>query len=364
MNAFLSKVQSRITATWKPVGITLGAAAIGVTAMTGAAIAQDQPGYYVGVGIGYNDVSTGDVDGGTTFATTAEFDDALPGVGTVSLGYDYEGPLRGEVEISMRDNEVDQVANINVNGDIKAQALMVNAFYDFHDILPVVTPYLGVGVGMARLNVDQVSAVNTSISDDVDRVLAGQMMAGAAVEVMKDIDLTAQYTYFLTEDGDFDNVLGQEYELEYVAHSLMLGLRFNFPEPKPAPEPVAAEPAPEPEPAPAPEPEIVRNFIVFFDWDSAVVTPEAMDVLRQAVDYADTGNVSRIVLTGHADTSGTTTYNMGLSQRRADAVSTEVSGLGYGGSITTQARGEADPLVATGDGVREPQNRRVEIVLQ
>ncbi len=74
------------------------------------------------------------------------------------------------------------------------------------------------------------------------------------------------------------------------------------------------------------------------------------------------GNV-RIVTTGHTDLSGSAAYNQGLSQRRADAVRAEQVRLGLTGyDIQTVARGESDPLVATPDGVREPQNRRVQIV--
>ncbi|WP_139323556.1 OmpA family protein, partial [Roseomonas sp. TAS13] len=63
--------------------------------------------------------------------------------------------------------------------------------------------------------------------------------------------------------------------------------------------------------------------------------------------------------------SGTPQYNMGLSRRRADAVAAELVRQGIQRSeITVEAFGESRPLVPTADGVREPQNRRVEIVLR
>ena len=68
------------------------------------------------------------------------------------------------------------------------------------------------------------------------------------------------------------------------------------------------------------------------------------------------------MLAGHADRSGSASYNVGLSQRRADAVRAYLAGRGVpDGSISTSAFGEERPLVQTEDGVREPQNRRVEI---
>jgi outer membrane protein OmpA-like peptidoglycan-associated protein len=71
---------------------------------------------------------------------------------------------------------------------------------------------------------------------------------------------------------------------------------------------------------------------------------------------------TRVIATGYTDTSGSADYNMGLSLRRAEAVKDVLVGEGIPAqNITTIGRGEADPLVPTGDGVREPQNRRVQI---
>jgi OOP family OmpA-OmpF porin len=124
--------------------------------------------------------------------------------------------------------------------------------------------------------------------------------------------------------------------------------------PKPAPAPVA-KPAPAPPPAP-------RSFIVFFDWNSANIRADAQRVLEAAAAYAKRGGLSKVMLTGHADRSGAARYNMGLSERRAAAAKAALVRLGIAaGGISTTGRGESAPLVATGDGVREPRNRRVEI---
>ena len=73
----------------------------------------------------------------------------------------------------------------------------------------------------------------------------------------------------------------------------------------------------------------------------------------------------RLILTGHADRSGTSRYNQRLSRERADAVRQRLIRLGIGANdIAVFAKGESEPLVATSDGVREPQNRRVEIILE
>ena len=93
--------------------------------------------------------------------------------------------------------------------------------------------------------------------------------------------------------------------------------------------------------------------------------PFARQIIAEAAQATTRVQVTRIEVAGHADTSGTPRYNQGLSQRRAQNVASELVRLGVPReAITVQAFGESRPLVATGDGVREPQNRRVEIVLR
>jgi OmpA-OmpF porin, OOP family len=104
------------------------------------------------------------------------------------------------------------------------------------------------------------------------------------------------------------------------------------------------------------------SYLVFFDFDSSKVTAEGSDVVATAASNAKSENASAIIAVGHTDTVGSAEYNMGLSQRRADSVASALVKNGIpAGAITTEARGETDPLVPTGDGVAEPQNRRVEI---
>jgi outer membrane protein OmpA-like peptidoglycan-associated protein len=109
----------------------------------------------------------------------------------------------------------------------------------------------------------------------------------------------------------------------------------------------------------------VEQYLVFFDFDSAKLTPEAIDNVKTAADTAKNRSGARIKLIGHADRVGSPDYNLVLSGRRADAVKAELLGMGLSAdAISTEAKGEAEPLVPTADGVAEPQNRRVEIVIQ
>jgi outer membrane protein OmpA-like peptidoglycan-associated protein len=105
--------------------------------------------------------------------------------------------------------------------------------------------------------------------------------------------------------------------------------------------------------------------MVFFDFDRSNITDTAATTIRQAANDAKAGRSTRIGVTGHADRSGADAYNMALSLRRGNAVKDQLVREGIPATaIAVVGRGESQPLVQTADGVREPQNRRVEIVLQ
>ena len=130
---------------------------------------------------------------------------------------------------------------------------------------------------------------------------------------------------------------------------------------------IMAETAPAPlilAEAPPPPPPAVRRFIVFFDFDKSNLTVEAQQVVGTAVMTARETGMARIIVTGHTDTVGTEHYNQALSERRAETVKTEIARLGINArDIETVGKSFSEPLVNTGLGVREPQNRRAVIDL-
>ncbi len=116
-------------------------------------------------------------------------------------------------------------------------------------------------------------------------------------------------------------------------------------------------------PPPAPVQQAPKSYLVFFDFDKSALTAEGRSIVDQAAANAGPGHVTQITVTGHTDTVGSDAYNMRLSRRRAESVAAELEAKGVSSNeITLVAKGKRDPLVPTGDGVREPQNRRVEIV--
>lgn len=126
--------------------------------------------------------------------------------------------------------------------------------------------------------------------------------------------------------------------------------------PVPAPAPMA--------PAPVAEPP-ARDYLVFFDFDRSNIRPDAAEVLRRVASSARQLNANRVDLVGHADRSGNAAYNQRLSERRAASVRDFLVRQGVPNqAISAVGRGESDPRVPTPDGVREQENRRVEIRLQ
>ncbi len=121
---------------------------------------------------------------------------------------------------------------------------------------------------------------------------------------------------------------------------------------RPAAMPVAA-------PAPAAN---TDRYQVYFDFASAELTPVALDIVEEVANAAVTAKATKVVILGHADRSGSAETNLALSAKRAGAVKRALVRFGLGAErVDTLGLGEAEPLVATPDGAREPQNRRAVI---
>ena len=82
-------------------------------------------------------------------------------------------------------------------------------------------------------------------------------------------------------------------------------------------------------------------------------------MVQEAATYASAGHATQVVVVGHADTSGAPAYNVRLSERRSKVVADALVGLGVAQTaLSVDWKGESAPAVATGDGVKEPLNRR------
>jgi outer membrane protein OmpA-like peptidoglycan-associated protein len=117
-------------------------------------------------------------------------------------------------------------------------------------------------------------------------------------------------------------------------------------------------------PAAPPQPPTVRTFLVFFDWDRADLSERARQIVATAAAASRSVQTTKINVNGYTDLSGTVPYNQRLSVRRAQSVQAELVRDGVASNeISIHGYGESSPLIPTAPGVREPQNRRVEIIL-
>jgi iron complex outermembrane receptor protein len=127
--------------------------------------------------------------------------------------------------------------------------------------------------------------------------------------------------------------------------------------------PEAAPAAYVPPPAVTAAPSVPKSYLVFFDFNKSDLTPQAVSIVNQAAANAGPAKVTQLTVTGHTDTVGSDAYNMRLSRRRAESVAAQLEKDGIASSeIEIVAKGKRDLLVPTADGVKEPQNRRVQIV--
>ncbi|MFZ1741573.1 MAG: OmpA family protein [Pontixanthobacter sp.] len=362
--------------------------AMASTALASPALARDGQ-WYVEVGGGpmlIEDVAFDVNNGaGTVTADTKEGYD-FGGI----VGYDF-GAFRLEAETSYREGDVFNLAadsvglprtavgNINTTsatvapaaGDLNVLSFMVNGLFDFgaDDGLQ---GFVGGGVGVART--DAQASINSTIPDsfnDSDSGLAWQVLAGVRAPISDSWDVGLRYRLFTAENVNIVDSIGRNLDGKFRSHSILGTLTYNFGGEAPPPPPVAAPPPPPvmtpppPPPRVAPPPPPVCNkgpYIVFFEWDKSDITPEAATILDNAVSaYANCGMAS-VMLAGHADASGAKTYNVGLSQRRNTSVTNYLAGRGIPtGRISSEAFGESQLRVPTADGVRELQNRRVEV---
>jgi outer membrane protein OmpA-like peptidoglycan-associated protein len=351
----------------KYVSPIIGAAALALTA-TAALADEAVPGPYATIGGIYNIVNKSDVlVSGTT--NTGKFKD---GWGLLAAGgYQWASGFRSELEFSHRDNSAKYLntAATPLLGHQQDSALMVNVAYDFNTGGKL-TPYLGAGIGVDWVKWSDIhTATSGSSFHGTNANFAWQGIAGVAYPIDSQLKLFAEYRYLQSDNHKYANT-GNTALVEHYDNrtsQFVLGLRYSFGTP-PKKEVAAAPPPPPPAPAPiahpAPPP-VPQKFLVFFDFDKSNLRSDAQKIVSEAVEYAKTNGKATIVTTGHADTSGSDTYNMALSERRAKTVQKELEKLGIPATeISVRWKGESEPLVQTGDGVKEPQNRRVEIVME
>ena len=299
--------------------------------------------------------------------------------GVASVGYGFGNGFRVELGGNFYRNTIhkddDSFANQQypAYGGMNTYGPMVNALYDMNVGLPVF-PYVGAGVGYQWVkfkNQINDTADDLNIIGGTQGSFAYQIIAGVSypLPMVQGLSITAEYRFMqLVQSRNYTTYCcGTGFDESPVkigqqsSHTFLIGLRYQLFNPPPA---AAPAPAAAPVAAAAPAPAPARTYLVFFDWDKASLTPRATQIIAQAASDSKTQSTTTIDVNGYTDTSGTPVYNQGLSVRRAKAVAAQLVADGVPASeITAKGFGDTNLLVPTGPGVREPQNRRVEIIL-
>ena len=351
-----------------------------------AATAQPVTGLYVGLGTGVNlmqspQVSGISVKGVGVPGTSGELGTHLGPVVVGSIGWGFGNGLRAEIEANYRNNPFYNPSGFGAvvtNGGGREQKFggMVNVLYDFVGLSPMFEPYVGAGIGYEGVNEQNLHASGPSFvysgSATTKGAFAYQAILGAAmpIQAVPGLALTAEYRFMgLTGNrsyggtgtalGPFRSGSASATMTDDFNHSFLVGVRYNFGQAA-APASMAAPMA-----APAPAVQPARSYLVFFDWDKATLSARAQQIVKEAADNSTRVKYTQIEVNGYTDTSGTPQYNQGLSIRRAQAVAAELVKDGVPrNAIAIQGFGETHLLVPTGPNVREPQNRRVEIIIR
>ncbi len=336
------------------------------------------------------------------FSGSARYNSGFNAGGRLGIQY---GPLRVEEEYSYRHNGLSSFgaffgpnSNTLFSGNRNTHSIMTNFIYDFTIGWPV-TPHIGFGIGAVD-NINSVSLNPVTLAGLPRTTVSGpggvigvigagtpfpnptiggtflkgstwtfgyQAIAGFRYDINPLLAFDVDYRYLASTDPSFTNKgvapfppfglpsRTVRYTTGYNTQNIVASLTMKFGAPPPAPPP----PAP---PAPPPPP-THQVYLVFFDWDKYNITPEGQQIIQLAANQYHAGGHVTLQVTGYTDTSGSAGYNQRLSERRANAVAAALERLGVPRSdMVVAGRGQNDLRVPTPNGVREPQNRRVEIV--
>ena len=332
------------------------------------------------------------LEGGANWVKDLSFDEQATSLGVVthihpvtnggetgwaalaSVGYGLGNRWRIEVEGGYRHNEMPDLTSFYQNAtttnatfvtnssasELREFTIMANVMYDV-PLTERMSLTLGAGAGG-----DYAQYEASGFGEDETWNFAYQGVVGLNYAMGRQSQLYLRYRYLGVPDPEFtldtDGSHTSAYNFDDIGkHTATLGFRYFFAgaaEPPPPPPPPAASPPPPPPAAP-------KQFIIFFGFNKCDITAEADKVLGDAASAAKSTGAAAVKVVGHTDSSGSPNYNQRLSECRSGAAKSNLVGKGIpDGAISTSGRGEGDLMVQTGDGVKEPQNRRATIDLE
>ena len=155
---------------------------------------------------------------------------------TIAVGTEIDS-IRLEFEIGTREAEVDihSAGGADLpgsDGDNTALSFMINALYDFGEMLgsETISPYAGIGLGVAAVEFEGYTVDGVpEVLDDEDASFAFQVIVGGEVDVAEDVGLFLEYVYLNAPEVDVSTTLGDNgTDIDYETHNIFAGVRYSF----------------------------------------------------------------------------------------------------------------------------------------
>ncbi|MBO7073269.1 MAG: OmpA family protein [Acetobacter sp.] len=265
----------------------------------------------------------------------------------------------------------------NHQGTDESWGGFANVLYDFDlerlfGLKSIATPFIGGGAGYLWQRYNRPNTMIAAITG-THGGFSWQGIAGVAFDTgIAGLQVVAQYR-MIGQPGSFYNGTfnygtegGHANFDQRFNHQFIVGFRYAFQnQPIHHIQPPAVRPIVTAAPAPVP----ARSYLVFFDWNQYALTSRARQIVVEAAHASTYVHTTRINVNGYTDSSAAPgpagqKYNYALSVKRARSVEAELIRNGVPASeIVIRGYGDTNPLVPTAPNTREPQNRRVEIIL-
>jgi opacity protein-like surface antigen len=209
----------------------------GLATVLAAATPAQADGIYIGAfgGVNFAQDSDFSYDPGGGYDVELDVQHDTGWLAGAAVGYAFDFGLRAEAEAAYRMNDFDQFEiagfGYDLDGDVSTLSLMGNLWFEA-PLTAAFRPFVGVGVGMAQVSLNDVEAPVIgpgTFVDDSDWVFAYQVGGGVAYRFTPGWDVTAEYRYFATDDAEVgvEGTSGDG-EYEYSSHSVLLGVRYTF----------------------------------------------------------------------------------------------------------------------------------------
>ena len=369
-------------------------------------VASAGDGPYIGVEGGYNYQNPQNLRTDPSTGASDKFDAGF--VGGLTLGYASKYGFRPELELDYRRNDVRKLITplgdtTDVSGFDNAYTGFGNLWYDFKaptGLFSTVHPYIGGGVGVARVGLRNLKVGGSPIINDFDTVFAYQGGAGVGFDLTRNLTASVDLRYVESLRGSYD-AGGTDVRARYRASSALLGIRYSFGGPAPEPVRAAAPPpppvayvAPPPPPAPVDGDDdgdgvpnsrdkcpgtpkgfkvdadgcIIEQTVVLravnFEFNSDRLTQPAQETLDEVAKALIGQPTLNVQIGGYTDSKGKDAYNLNLSAKRAKAVKTYLVGKGVkGDNLISKGFGKASPVASNDTEEGRAENRRVEFVV-